>query len=87
MHMDENDIKSRLDELFFRIITCKQEHQRDLKRMWHSCKDVITEISKEEVICRRLNKETPKAKELKTELVSRLDNLEQYLMFAMLLNG
>lgn len=87
MRMEDIDLKHRMDELFFKLITVDPAHKRDLMRMWHHCKDIQTEISKEDVQCRRLSRETPKSKELKAELSSSLDNLEQYLMFAMLLKG
>ena len=79
------EIENRVNELFFKIIACKQQHQRDLKRMWRACKDLLTEISKEEVTCRRLGKDTPKKLELIEKLNESVNTLEQYLMFATLL--
>jgi hypothetical protein len=79
------EIENRVNELFFKIIACKQEHQRDLKRMWRGCKDLLTEISKEDVTCRRLGKDTPKKLELIEKLNESVNTLEQYLMFATLL--
>jgi hypothetical protein len=79
------EIENRVNELFFKIIACKQEHQRDLKRMWRVCKDIVTEISKEDVTCRRLGKDTPKKLELIEKLNESVNTLEQYLVFATLL--
>jgi hypothetical protein len=81
------DTIRRIDELFFKIITCKQEHQRDLKRLWHRCKDIITEISREDVICRRKGRDTVRKLELVAELDEAINTLEQYLVFATLLGG
>ena len=74
-----------IDELFFKIVNCKQEHQRDLKRIWRNCRRLQTEISKEDVTCRRMGKDTPKMLDLKEELSVAVTNLEQYLVFATLL--
>ena len=73
--------------LYFKIIACKQEHQRDLKRIYTNCRRIQTEISKEDVICRRFGKDSPKMLDLREELVQAVNNLEQYLVFATLLNG
>jgi hypothetical protein len=78
---------SQIDELYFKIIACKQEHQRDLKRMWARVKDIQTEISKEDVICRRKGKDTVRKTELLAQLDEAVITLEQYLVFATLLNG
>lgn len=83
--MDEMDY--RIQELFFKIIACKQEHQRDLKRMWQHCKAIQTEISKEDVICRRKGRDTVTKIELVQKLDDAVNNLEQYLVFATLLNS
>jgi len=79
--------QKHIDSLFFKIIDCKQEHQSDLRQMWHNCKHIQDEISREAVICRRLKKDTPKMLDLKQELENTVNNLEQYLVFATLLNG
>ena len=78
--------QSHIDELYFKIIGCKQAHHRDLKRMWKNCKRIQDEISKEGVACRRSGKNTPKMQGLLQELETSVDNLEQYLVFATLLN-
>lgn len=83
--MDEMDY--RIQELFFKIIACKQEHQRDLKRMWKNCTAIKTEISKEDVICRRKGRDTVTKIELVQKLDDAVNNLEQYLVFATLLNS
>ena len=76
-----------ITELYFKIIACKQEHQRDLKRMYTNCRRIQTEISKEDVTCRRFGKNTVKKQELTQELQEAVNTLEQYLVFATLLNG
>lgn len=80
-------MSQRTDQLFFKIIACKQEHQRDLKRMWHNCKRIEDDISREDVLCRRKGRDTAKMVELKQELEETVHNLEQYLVFATLLNS
>jgi len=80
-------MSQRIDELFFKIIACKQEHQRDLKRIWQNCKRTEDEISKEDVICRRKGRDTARMIELKQELEADVNLLEQYLVFATLLSG
>ena len=80
-------MSGHIDELFFKIIACKQEHQRDLKRMWKNCQRIRDDISREDVVCRRKGKDTVKMVELKQELIEAVNNLEQYLVFATLLNG
>ena len=80
-------MSGNIDELFFKIIACKQEHQRDLKRMWKNCQRIRDDISREDVVCRRKGKDTVLMVELKQELIEAVNNLEQYLVFATLLNG
>jgi hypothetical protein len=82
-----SEMDNRIQELYFKIIACKQEHQRDLKRMWHHCKAIQTEISKEDVICRRKGRDTVTKLELLKQLEEAVNNVEQYLVFATLLNG
>jgi hypothetical protein len=79
------DREAYINELYFKILALAPQTQRDLKRMWRVCKDLLTEISKEDVNCRRFGKDTPKKKELVQKLDDSVNTLEQYLVFASLL--
>lgn len=83
--MDYVDLKHKLDNYYFAIIRCKPEHRLDLKRMWATCMEIRNEMSKEDVNCRRKGKETAKMTELTAKLAESLNTLEQYLMWAKLL--
>ena len=80
------ELELLVNELYFKIIACKQEHQRDLKRMWARVKDIQNEISKEDVICRRKGKDTIRKTELLVQLDEAVTTLEQYLVFAKLMD-
>ena len=84
--MEDKDIKNRLDKLFFDIIDCTPEQRLDLKRMWKHCQEIWGEVSKEDVECRRLGKNTVKKQELIASLEESLNTLEQYITWAKLLN-
>lgn len=83
--MDIKDINYRLDQLYFDIIITPAEQRLDLKRMWRTCMDIRDEISKEDVNCRRLGKDSLKKQELMLKLEDSFNTLEQYLTWAKLL--
>lgn len=82
------DTKNRLDNAFFQIIKLPLDPEKvnDLKKIWKNCSQIWTEMSKEEIECRRLNKSTIRFKELEANLEEGLQLLEQYLTFATLLS-
>lgn len=80
------DREAHINELYFKILALPPQVQRDLKRFWRVSKDLLNEISKEDVACRRLGKDTPKKQELVQKLDESVNTLEQYLMFASLIS-
>lgn len=63
------------------------ELSKDLLKLARSCENYITEISKEQVNCRRLRHTTVKMQELADRLTECVNNLEQYILFAYLVKG
>ena len=82
------DIKHRLDEAFFQIIRLPMDQEKinDLKKIWKNCSIIWQDMSKEDVVCRRLGKKTVKYIELETALKDGLHLLESYLTFATLIS-
>jgi hypothetical protein len=80
------DIKYRLDQAYFTIVKLPGDQFTDLKRIWKNCYTIQREISKEEVNCRRLGKNTVQYTELEAKLLETLDTLEKYITLATLLN-
>lgn len=58
----------------------------DLNTMSHTCRDLLTTLSREEVEVRRIRKETIKYTQLKNDLEEALKNLEHFITFAVLSN-
>ena len=82
--MDE--ILDRVNTVEKQIATIKNKvAYRDLRQMLKPIDHTITEMSKEDVECRRTKKVTPKYKELEQQAKDLLTNLEQMVTFAALL--
>ena len=80
------DIKHRLDQAYFTMVKLPGYQFTDLKKIWKNCHDIQREISKEEINCRKLGKNTVQYKELNDKLLETLATLEQYIVLATLLN-
>jgi len=82
-----HDIVDRLSKAEKQIVTSVKNKRsiRDLQKMVRNIDSMVTEISRESVECRRLNKETARYKDLIDSAVLLLDNLEQYITLALLL--
>lgn len=59
---------------------------KDLLRIARSCENTINDISKEQVTCRRIRRETQNLTDLYTRLCEFNTTLEQYLTLAMLVD-
>jgi hypothetical protein len=59
----------------------------DLFKMYQNCKNIFTEMSKEDVECRRLKKTTVKYRELEQKLNESIQEFEQWITFATLIYG
>jgi hypothetical protein len=82
-----NELKQRLDAIFFQIIELRPDMREDMRRLWRPARARWDEMDKELVECRRLNKPTIRYKEIKQDLETRLEIMEQYITFATLLGG
>lgn len=80
------DIKHRLDQAYFTMVKLPGHQFTDLKKIWKNCHNIQREISKEEINCRKLGKNTVQYKELDDKLLQTLETLEQYIVLATLLN-
>ena len=82
-----NSIMSELRELYFKILECKPEHRNDLKIMWSLCMKLEKDIDLENIQCRKIGHDTARKQKLTEQLKTAQNNLEQYLVFASLLNN
>jgi len=84
--MDHNqDLKKRLDTIFFQIIDIPPNMREDMRRLWRPARALWDQLDRELVECRRLNKPTARYQEIEADLIARLDLMEQHLTFATLL--
>lgn len=80
------DYDTHLDQLFAQIRDVKNKRaQRDLLVMHRAVERVLTDLDRERVECRRLQKETNKYQELHAQIGELLDNLEKHLTLAHLM--
>jgi hypothetical protein len=63
------------------------QHQFDMKKIVGNLESMITELSIEEIECRRKQKQTKKHQELITKINEEITNYEQMITFGTLLNG
>lgn len=83
-----------MDEILDRINTVEKQIAAvknkqayiDLRQMLRPIDRTVTEMSKEDVICRQLKRTTLKYKELEARANELLSNLEQMVTFAALLS-
>ena len=74
----------RIDTAFFQIIGLDPFIRKDLQKMWRVARSKWNELDIELINCRRQNRCTPKYRELETDLIDRLDLIEQYITFGLL---
>lgn len=79
-------LRKQLDTLWTQILGIHPANRRDLTRMWRNSDEVWIEMDKELINCRRLKHLTIKYQELSSKLEELLNSLEQYVVFAKLLN-
>jgi hypothetical protein len=83
-----DDLLDRLDKIERAIPTIKNKiARRDLMKMLKNIDTAINAVSRESVECRRLHRETLHYRELIKTAEQLVNNLEQHLTFAALLNG
>lgn len=88
----ENKIQTSLDwqrvsaDVRHQIRNLKFENRRDLALMIEYVDHLVGELSKEEINCRRLQKQTRKHQELTEKINIRLEEIDQLITFAALLN-
>ena len=83
-----DQLLERLDKIERTIPQIKNKvARRDLMKMLKNIDTAINAVSRESVECRRLHRETLHYKELLKEADVLINNLEQHLTFAALLNG
>lgn len=83
--MTSLDYQKRLNELEQKIANISVKKVKfDLQLMTHNSRDLLTELSKEEVEVRRLRKVTIRYSELTEQLDRALKDLDNFITFAML---
>ena len=84
--MEHKSLKNRLDNLYFQIIDIHPNKRGDLMRIWKHTQKLWSDLDKEMVSCRRLGKVTPHYASLESAFTESLATLEQYIMWAKLLD-
>ena len=62
-------------------------HQNQMKKIVGNFDSMVTELSIEEIECRRKQKQTKRHQELITKINEEITNYEQMITFGTLLNG
>ncbi len=63
------------------------QHRHDMKKIVENFEVMITELSIEEIECRRKQKQTKRHKEMITKINKEIEKYEQMITFGTLLNG
>ena len=80
------DYNARLDELLSIVSKTPDMRARsELYKLYRNCKNLYTELNREEVECRRLRKTTAKYSEIEQKLNESITNFEHWLSFSALL--
>lgn len=75
-------------ELEARIAGVKNyRSKKDLLQMARTCENLVTDLSKEAVTCRRLKRLTPEFNSISERFIEAVRNLEELATFALLLDS
>jgi hypothetical protein len=77
-------LKHRIDTAFFQIIDLDPLQRKDLQRMWRVARSRWNDLDIELINCRRQNRCTPKYRDIETDLLERMETIEQYITFGLL---
>lgn len=81
-------IRAQLDQAKRQISAIKNARaRRDLDRMYNTVESILSDISREQVICRRLHRETSLYQNLVKKAEEYMLNLSQNITFATLIYG
>lgn len=81
----DQELRQQANQIWTQISgICDSQVRRDLERMFRVAERMLSEISQEEVECRRLHRETIRLVELRTNTQERLLQIEQYITMALL---
>ena len=80
------DVDVKLQDFFKQVqATTDIRARSQLFKLWKNCVNLYTEMDKELVECRRLQRVTPKYAELETKLNEAMQNFEHWITYARLL--
>ena len=89
--MDDNfykSLKDRHEAACSKIILIKSYHAgKDLLKFARSCDNIDSDLSKERVNCRRIKHQTIKYGELLKQYEQSITVLEEYVIYAMLIDN
>jgi len=77
-------LKHRIDTAFFQIIDMGPSQRKDLQTMWRVARSKWNDLDMELINCRRQNRCTPRYRDIETDLLERVDLIEQYITFGLL---
>lgn len=81
-------IRAQLDQAKLQISAIKNSRaRRDLDRMYNTVESILSDISREQVNCRRLHRETSLYQNLVKKAEEYMLNLSQNITFATLIYG
>ena len=81
--LDWTKVRNDLEASIF----CMKQYSNDVFKMVDAISSMVSELSKEEINCRRHQKQTQKHKELVAKINEEIAHLEQYITFGVLLSG
>lgn len=81
--LDWQSVKAEL----IKLADATGKHQREMKKIVENIELMIWDLSKEEVECRRQQKQTKRHQEMITKINQEINNYEQMITFGTLLNG
>lgn len=61
-------------------------HRIELQKLLRTATNIVADISREDIICRRHGRDTQRAVTLKQQFADQIEIIEQQLVMAMLLN-
>lgn len=81
--LDWQSVKAEL----IKLADATGKHRREMKKIVENIELMIWDLSKEEIECRRQQKQTKRHQEMITKINQEINNYEQMITFGTLLNG
>lgn len=78
---DWAEVREQLEDSIFKV-----SNDRDkLRILLNNIEDMVTELNKEEVTCRQINRQTSRHKRMLADINAEIDHFDQWLLYGMLI--